>query len=326
MISDVEQIGSECHTYTAPTASLPLLSGTAAVTLGKRHRDSTPGNITGVAEGDGNEIPEGNLTGRHTRKRQKLGSRVLAAQGDDGLQRGAEVEGTEEREDEGAPEPNLRVAHFTVYTEASPTPATAPNSSYIDLPPPPELLPEFYPPPPANRPITSTANASENQSQTHDYHSNPFTFSFVPPHPSTPMYPISMTNRFPFPEAPTSPTPTRHGAAGGGDFLGFGMTDKLRPKTGAMTASGSGSSAGFVEPAALMRPTEKIGECRVTSHDIATGLGLTTVRTSATDPEGHDALPTVKKTMYGTELDGDSRFGDFGVEGVASGFWATGRF
>jgi hypothetical protein len=33
----------------------------------------------------------------------------------------------------------------------------------------------------------------------------------------------------------------------------------------------------------------------------------------------------VKKTMYGTELDGDSRFGDFGVEGVASGFWA-GRF
>ena len=108
--------------------------------------------------------------------------------------------------------------------------------------------------------------------------------------------------------------------------MGFGMTDKLRPKTGAMTASGSGSSAGFVEPAALMRPTEKIGECRVTSHDIATGLGLTTVRTSATDPEGHDALPTVKKTMYGTELDGDSRFGDFGVEGVASGFWATGRF
>jgi hypothetical protein len=31
----------------------------------------------------------------------------------------------------------------------------------------------------------------------------------------------------------------------------------------------------------------------------------------------------MKKTMYGTELDGDTRFGDFGVEGVASGFWAS---
>jgi hypothetical protein len=31
--------------------------------------------------------------------------------------------------------------------------------------------------------------------------------------------------------------------------------------------------------------------------------------------------------MYGTELDGDTRFGDFGLEGVASGFnWGGGRF
>ncbi|RDX56012.1 hypothetical protein OH76DRAFT_1468474 [Lentinus brumalis] len=30
----------------------------------------------------------------------------------------------------------------------------------------------------------------------------------------------------------------------------------------------------------------------------------------------------VRRTMYGTELDSDTRFGDFGVEGVASGFWA----
>lgn len=29
-------------------------------------------------------------------------------------------------------------------------------------------------------------------------------------------------------------------------------------------------------------------------------------------------------TMYGTELDNDSRFGDFGVDGVAQNFWAGG--
>lgn len=31
--------------------------------------------------------------------------------------------------------------------------------------------------------------------------------------------------------------------------------------------------------------------------------------------------PPLKRTMYGTELDADTRFGDFGVEGVAMGFW-----
>jgi len=30
--------------------------------------------------------------------------------------------------------------------------------------------------------------------------------------------------------------------------------------------------------------------------------------------------------MYGTELEGDTRFGDFGVEGVAMGYWSGGRF
>ncbi|KAI0824208.1 hypothetical protein BC628DRAFT_1411133 [Trametes gibbosa] len=30
----------------------------------------------------------------------------------------------------------------------------------------------------------------------------------------------------------------------------------------------------------------------------------------------------MKRTMYGTELEGDTRFGDFGVEGVATGLWA----
>jgi hypothetical protein len=34
----------------------------------------------------------------------------------------------------------------------------------------------------------------------------------------------------------------------------------------------------------------------------------------------------VRRTMYGTELEGDTRFGDFGVEGVATGFWTGGRF
>jgi hypothetical protein len=39
-------------------------------------------------------------------------------------------------------------------------------------------------------------------------------------------------------------------------------------------------------------------------------------------------VPLMKRTMYGTELDGDTRFGDFGVEGVGGNgtFWADGRY
>ena len=33
----------------------------------------------------------------------------------------------------------------------------------------------------------------------------------------------------------------------------------------------------------------------------------------------------VRRTLYGTELEGDTRFGDFGIEGVAHSFWASGR-
>ena len=38
-------------------------------------------------------------------------------------------------------------------------------------------------------------------------------------------------------------------------------------------------------------------------------------------PVASEETPAAR-TMYGTELDTDTRFGDFGVEGVATGFWA----
>jgi hypothetical protein len=138
------------------------------------------------------------------------------------------------------------------------------------------------------------------------------------------MYPLTMSS-FPFPESPASPTPVGRAVGTSRDPFGFGVLGGgPRSRVGGRLLSGSGG--GFIDPAALTRPTDKDGEHRVTSHEVATGLGLTAVRTSATDPGGPNAPPMVKKTMYGTELDGDSRFGDFGVEGVASGFWAGGRF
>ena len=51
----------------------------------------------------------------------------------------------------------------------------------------------------------------------------------------------------------------------------------------------------------------------VSSNTIGMGLGMSAI------PET-PAVP-MPRTMYGTELEGDTRFGDFGVEGVATGFW-----
>jgi hypothetical protein len=61
---------------------------------------------------------------------------------------------------------------------------------------------------------------------------------------------------------------------------------------------------------------------RASSNDIGVGLGMTSVPVRADDTP----VASMRRTMYGTELEGDTRFGDFGVEGVATGFWAGGRF
>ena len=56
----------------------------------------------------------------------------------------------------------------------------------------------------------------------------------------------------------------------------------------------------------------------VSSTEVGLQLGMSSVIPL---PPETPAAP-MKRTMYGTELEGDTRFGDFGVEGVASGFWA----
>lgn len=56
----------------------------------------------------------------------------------------------------------------------------------------------------------------------------------------------------------------------------------------------------------------------VSSTEIGMQLGMSSAMPLPPETPGGP----MKRTMYGTELEGDTRFGDFGVEGVASGFWA----
>lgn len=88
-----------------------------------------------------------------------------------------------------------------------------------------------------------------------------------------------------------------------------------------------------ISPAELLRPRTPtrglsvIPEDRDNDHNPhinpsrqrASGLTGSTLPTAGMPPE--TPAPPMKRTMYGTEVDQDTRFGDFGYEGVAMGFW-----
>ena len=285
--------------------------GFAAAVTGKRRRDLDTGDITGVIEeGHEDEFSEGEIEKRviipnkkrarlddveHPQERRPSGS--------------SQVPGAQSGE-QGKHSYNSRPPSFMIFSG----PDEPDNTSiYIDPPPPTNHLPEYFTTSPdhlasdssgqnGNDAHTNTAHASENQ--------NPFGFNFLPM-TSTPMHPIyPMPQNFPYPEAPTSPSPVGNDRA-----FQFGMHTS-RPRSGAHPGSRpEGEGTGTVDPTALTgRQPES------SSADVAAGLAMTAVH----GVQG--AAAPSKRTMYGTELDVDSRFGDFGFEGVASGFWAGGRF
>ena len=310
---------SEASVPVASTSKTALPHpGFAPSALGKRHRDSTTSDVTGVFdEGQELDYTEAELAtrvSRPTKKKARLSRGGEDVDDQDGSSRQPEElsqdAGCQPSMQGGSGNSQSRVPSFTVFSGPE-----EPPGEYIDPPPPTNLLPESFAPssPPASRPATSTAHATENQ--------NPFTFPFIPHSTATqPMFPINLPN-FPIPEPPQSPSPsgpsTDQHAPGGRHETSifqnpFGVPP--RPRSGVREPGG-----GFIDPAALIRPPDR----PLTSNDIGAGLGLTSVRLAN---DGRDQnLPAMKRTMYGTELEDDTRFGDFGVEGVSSGFW-PGRF
>ncbi|KAF8140163.1 hypothetical protein EV363DRAFT_1444584 [Boletus edulis] len=289
-IGDVEQ----------PRQTGLLLPGFPHSTLGKRPRDSMTSSTSGVFElvQEGMEMERESHVGRPAHKRAKLHEPEATSGEAPSSSEPLQVEPSDSSESSrrhGGPS-------FSVF-----------SGREEDPPPPIERLPNFYgptSPPLISAPATSSANNVENQ--------NPFSFSFVPI-ASTPAqvgYPLTM-GTFPHPEPPTSPSP-----AANPDRPGSRHSDRFGPygvPRSSSRASGRGGSLARGEasgPSGLQRAPS--------SNEVASGIGLTVIKTSATE-QGTPA-PPAKRTMYGTELGDDTRFGDFGVDGVASGFWAGGRF
>jgi hypothetical protein len=218
------------------------------------------------------------------------------------------------------------VSAFTIFTDSDEP------SDYLDPPPPTDHLPDFFQPhSPSSSSLalhetkstttatgTTISNAAENQPHN-------FNFSFLPiPTSVNAMYMSS----FPYPEPPQSPSPAganlsllgRHAEERTDIFKEFGFPSPTR-----LSRSHQEERGGFVNPAALTQQGSSGRQREVSSNEVAAGLGLTAVRTLPTSEtaSGLEDHP-IKRTMYGSEE--DTRFGDFGVEGVASGFWAAGKY
>ncbi|PPQ89398.1 hypothetical protein CVT25_002216 [Psilocybe cyanescens] len=296
--------------------------GIAQSTLGKRHRNPDDESHI-IDEGDQAEYSEDELAKKvvsPTKKRARTdsGDRDITFSNHE-----------DEPEDPDHIDPSQALPTFTVFR------GSEEPGDFDDPPPPTDHLPELFEPPSppsssshrqriksAAGVPTSSANAAENQP-------HPFGFSYLPIS-STPQNPMYMPS-FPYPEPPQSPSPA---GPSSGTFLGrqhdertdifknFGFPSPHRSSRhyGSLTED----RGGFVNPAAISQQGASGKQREVTSNEVAAGLGLTTVRTTSSSEVAAGTTgdtPPSKKTMYGTELESDTRFGDFGVEGVASGFW-----
>jgi hypothetical protein len=121
----------------------------------------------------------------------------------------------------------------------------------------------------------------------------------------------------PPPQPPTSPTPVGPGSS----LLPYAPTGS-KPRSGSRPSSRAAQSQAQLGVAATAGPSSVSSSSRTVVGDgtiTPLGVGLPGIVPLPLPPDTPDQ--PIKRTMYGTELEGDSRFGDFGVEGVAMGFW-----
>ncbi|KAF7789919.1 hypothetical protein EIP86_000867 [Pleurotus ostreatoroseus] len=308
--------------------------------LGKRHRDSPDTNASDVIDAaQASALSEEELAKkvlRPERKRAKLAERETGG----GLPHtpGTIVPDNEPvEEDEEMPDrpPVPRPASFTIFSGPEEPPDNGPPTTRLS-----DVFGHTAVTPP-NGVSTATASASENQPPSSG---GPFSFSTsifqlatstptgtlgVPQDPGFSTFPSII----PAPQAPTSPTPA-------GPTSRLSVAPGTRPprppsaashptggRQGSQPPAGSSHSADATtstpglptvaeSSAQAQTPAQRINPAHM---GLGMSMGLPGFVPLPIAPE--TPAPPMKRTMYGTELDGDTRFGDFGVEGVATGFW-----
>ncbi|KIY72837.1 hypothetical protein CYLTODRAFT_417612 [Cylindrobasidium torrendii FP15055 ss-10] len=179
------------------------------------------------------------------------------------------------------------------------SPRTPPNqasgSSRAATPPPMEHLPSFYttPAPRPDKPDDGNTNPIGT--------GYPFHFNFTVPVPPTPDPAFSMP--FSYPEPPESPTPVTMTAHTGGRVRSLGMRQQSDFLIQSLRAAAEDSN----------------GSHEMLGPFLNEQTGSTS--SSSSRPARQENADGAKRTMYGTELENDTRFGDFGFDGVDPNYW-----
>jgi len=261
--------------------------------LGKRPRDSP------VSEADGNteQLPQGDDPHKLPQPQKK---RIKLSDHETDVVAGpSRISGRPER---------TATRKFTVYTGEE-------EKSDYDPPPPTTHLSDLFggrsPPITPHDLQTTSANAVENQ---------PFgvNYSAFQAATSTPVYPgAGFASYLARPESPTSHVVER-----------TGRLDRASPffLSGLPAGPSDTRAASNLPPQRPINPEPNDGSFSSLlrtppshpAHSHPSGNGETSSRLDDTP-----ALPM--KTIYGTELESDTRFGDFGVEGMATSYWQKGQ-
>ena len=262
--------------------------------LGKRPRDS-PGSEAGGSTGQLTQDDDSHKLPQPQKKRIKLSADHEA----DMAAGPSQIPGPPER---------ATTHKFTVYTGEE-------EKSDYDPPPPTTHLSDLFggrsPPITPHDLQTTSSNAVENQ---------PFgiNYSAFQAATSTPVYPgTGFASYLARPESPTSHVVER-----------AGRRDRASP------FFLSGLPAGPSDPrAASNLPPQRSANPEPNDDSFSALLRTPPLHPIHSRPSGNgeassrlDDTPAFPmKTIYGTELESDTRFGDFGVEGMATSYWQKGQ-
>jgi len=330
------------------SGSLPVIPG-SSVLLGKRHRSPNDSSSIGLLQsGQEGDIDENELL-RPSKKRPKLSPQGDAVTGSSRANNSRVQTPIREAVAPATGPSSTAEQGFTIYNGPEVI-----EDEDEDPPPPTSHLSELFatPGPSAAGPLHAGDQSIARNTA--------FTFTFPESgfHPitSTPVAqfgtgPMPTTMTIPYPEPPTSPTPSPERGRRAQPF-GSPLRSPVRPHRATsrqpsvppIVASSSSTEQPpqFITPTALTRtpplPSAPEPPTRGNNNNQASlGIGIGRPRSSGIGmgpvalplPMPPDTpAPPMKRTMYGTELDADSRFGDFGQDGIAMGFWTgvTPRF
>ncbi|PCH33522.1 hypothetical protein WOLCODRAFT_135171 [Wolfiporia cocos MD-104 SS10] len=322
----------------SPAQPTPSHPGPSTSLLGKRTRKLTGDGVAGDAEEGEVEEERPPKARRTSRKRTKPSSKQRGGSRSSRQGSSGPSDGDEDVVAPVAKPPNAPA--FTIFSGPEEPPETNSNPSHRAG----GSSNQAGPSEGINIPIRRTANAIENNQGGGNANAG-FNFSF-----STALYnPVIATPApsfnplaFSYPEPPTSPIPRINTIPSGGyveraggrierNDLFHPHGPPRRPRSGAsdrpssrgdLPTGDSSSSArartppSTAVPERLAEPSHGMGSPPISSTALGQQLGMSALPLPPETPG-----QPVKRTMYGTELEADTRFGDFGVEGVATGFW-----